>query len=263
MEDNRSTAIDTAHPYQRLQVELAALIASTAPGERLPAEPELSRKLGVSRATLREAMRSFEGQGLIRRRQGVGTFVVGHTQVIDTGLEVLESIETLAEKIGLNVSMGALEIEQVEANPEQAEALGVAPCAPLIKVSRVILAEGRPVAYLVDVLPEDILPPAELQVGFTGSVLDTLLRRGSPALANSMTEVRGYAAAPEIARALEIQRGDVLLQFVARLYAFDQRVVDYSTSYFLPGYFRFHVVRRVADPRGKRLQEPDSSSKEG
>lgn len=264
MEDNNSTVVETAHPFQRLQVELAELIASTPPGERLPAEPELSRKMGVSRATLREAMRSFEGQGLIRRRQGVGTFVVGHTQVIETGLEVLESIEAMAQKIGLIVSMGALEIEQVQADVEQAEALGLAPCAPLVKVSRVIMAENRPVAYLVDLLPVDVLTPADLQVGFTGSVLDLLLRRGSPALFNSMTEVRACAAAPEIARSLEIQRGDVLLLFLARLYDAGNRVVDYSTSYFLPGYFRFHVVRRVEEMRyPRRSTEAAPSNPEG
>ena len=81
--------------------QLASLLAVASPGERLPSEPELARQLGVSRATLREAMRTFEGQGLIRRRQGVGTFVVSHTQVMESGLEVLESIESLASKIGL------------------------------------------------------------------------------------------------------------------------------------------------------------------
>ena len=194
-------------------------------------------------------MRSFEGQGLIRRRQGVGTFVVGHPQVIDTGLEVLESIETLAQKIGLPVSMGTLQINQIEASEEQAEALLVELCTPLVNVSRVILAGQRPVAYLVDILPGDILKPSDLEVGFTGSVLDLLLKRGSPLLSNSMTEVRGSAATSEVARALEIQRGDVLLMFVARLFDVSNRVIDYSSSYFLPGYFRFHVVRRVDNGR--------------
>src|SRR5512143_3600172 len=86
---------ENTHPFQRLQADLAKLITSTPSGERLPSEPLLARQLGVSRATLREAMRAFEGQGLIRRKQGVGTFVVGHTQIIDSGLEVLESLETL------------------------------------------------------------------------------------------------------------------------------------------------------------------------
>jgi GntR family transcriptional regulator len=52
-------------------------------------------------------------------------------------------------------------------------------------------------------------------------------------------------ATTEVARSLGIQRNDVVLRFKAYLYASDGRVVDYSFSYFLPGYFRFHVVRRV------------------
>lgn len=195
-------------PFQRLQTELASLIASTPPGERLPNEPELARQMGVSRPTLREAMRTFDGQGLIRRRQGVGTFVVGHPQVMKSGLEELQSIELLAKKIHLEVSMGDLHITRVEADDELAKLLKVDVGAPLIKIARVILAENRPVAYLVDVLPENVLTPADLQEGFSGSVLDFLLKRGTPLLSNSLTEIHAVAASPRIARALEIQRSD-------------------------------------------------------
>ena len=235
------------HPYQRLQGQLATLIASATPGERLPAEPELAKRLGVSRATLREAMRSFEGKGIIRRRQGVGTFVVGQPPVFESGLEVLESIESLAHRIGLNVSMGDLHIRTVKAEGEPAQVLNAAAGDDLVEISRVILTDGRPIAYLVDLLPGDVLTPANLREGFTGSVLDLLLRRGSPDLVRSVAEVRSVAASSDIARRLEIQRGDVLLEFVARLYSIDERVVDYSLSYFLPGYFRFQIVRRVGE----------------
>jgi len=72
-----------------------------------------------------------------------------------------------------------------------------------------------------------------------------LLRRGEPRLSTSRTEIRAANASPEVARALQIQRGDVLLHFIAALYSTSGKVVDYSFSYFLPGYFRFHVNRRV------------------
>ena len=49
-------------PFQRLQADLAGLIAKSDAGERLPSEPQLARRMGVSRATLREAMRTFEVQ---------------------------------------------------------------------------------------------------------------------------------------------------------------------------------------------------------
>jgi GntR family transcriptional regulator len=237
--------VESTHIFQRLQIQLARMIADTPPGNRLPAEPELAKQLGVSRATLREAMRSFEGQGLIRRRQGIGTFVVGHAHVIESGLEVLESIETLAKRIQLEVSMGALHVSQVTASPAMAAILQVEEGAQLVQIARVIEAEHRPVAYLVDTLPQDILAAADVEQGFTGSVLDVLLQRGSLPLATSRAEIQAVSATPEIARSLEIQRGDVLLMFSAQLFTSPGRVVDYSLSYFLPGYFQFHVVRRV------------------
>ena len=96
---------------QRLHESLAEVITNATPGEQLPSEPDLARRLGVSRATLREAMRTFETQGLIRRQQGVGTFVLRPSHVLESGLEVLESIETLANRIGLEVRKGELKVE--------------------------------------------------------------------------------------------------------------------------------------------------------
>ena len=233
------------HPFQRLQGDLARLIESTPSGEQLPSEPELAKQLGVSRATLREAMRAFEGQGLIRRRQGVGTFVMRHTHVIEAGLEQLESIETTASRIGLSVLMGDLVIIPVVADKELAEQLECEVGTPLVEVSRVIYTDERPVAYLVDILPQDVLTETELKEGFTGSVLDLLLKRGSPELTTSRTEIRATAATPKVARSLQIQRGDTLLNFHATLYDINDKVVAYSISYFLPGYFRFQINRRV------------------
>lgn len=238
---------NTLPPYQKLQLDLARVISDAKPGERLLSEPKLAHELGVSRSTLREVMRIFEGQGVIRRRQGVGTFVVSNEQVIESGLEVLESIESMAQRTHQAVSMGVMEVVRREAGPEEAVALGIEENASVVEVSRAILAEGRPVAYLVDRLPRNVLTPEELRSGFTGSVLDLLLKRGSPVLANSKTEIRAVPATSEVARVLEIQRGDVLLCFVATLFSVDGWVLDYSHSYFLPGYFRFHVVRRIGN----------------
>jgi GntR family transcriptional regulator len=190
-------------------------------------------------------MRTFETQGLISRHQGVGTFVTRPPHVIDSGLEVLESIETMAKSIGLQVSYGRLEVDCRPASQEEAEALGLDPLADVMRVSRIILTEQRPIAYLVDVLQKDCFPREEVDAEFTGSVLDLLLERGDSPLANSRCEICAVAATQEVARALAIQRGDALLKFVSRLYTVDGKVVDYSYSYFLPGYFRFHVVREL------------------
>jgi GntR family transcriptional regulator len=230
----------------KLHESLKEMILLATAGERLPSEPALARQLGVSRATLREAMRIFETEGLIRRQQGVGTFVVHPTHVFETGLEVLESIETMANRIGLKVAMGELEIECRSANPSDAEKLQIQVGSLVCQVSRTITTEGHPVAYLIDVLPQQILSPEQARTGFTGSVLDLLLKREDIHLANSRCDIQAVAAPQQIARAMGIQRRDVLLKFEAYLLTVSGQVVDYSESYFLPGVFHFHVTRRVA-----------------
>jgi GntR family transcriptional regulator len=230
---------------QRLHDKLESIISSTQPGNRLPSEPALSQQLGVSRATLREAMRTFETQGRIRRKQGSGTYVTHPQNVIEPGLEVLESIETLAQRIGLKVTMGALKVEQRPAREDECKILQLSPCQEVTSITRVILAEERPVAYLIDTLPVDILKPQDLESSFTGSVLDLLLKRGEPPLFISRTAINAVTASPDVARSMGIQRGDVLLLFSADLYTDEGQSIDHSFSYFLPGYFRFHIVRRV------------------
>ncbi len=233
-------------PFQRLQADLAALIQRTPAGSRLISEPELAKQLGVSRATLREAMRTFETQGLIRRRQGAGTFVVGSIPIMDAGLEVLESIDTMARRRNLAVTVSDLNIERVEADAEHARELGLATATCVTRVRRVMRADTRPVAYLVDTLPEDVLKASDLPANFDGSVLDLMLERGDD-LRISRAAISATNATAEVAKALEIQRGDVLLRFVSQLYLTDGRVVDYTFSYFIPGYFNFHVVRRIGN----------------
>jgi GntR family transcriptional regulator len=231
---------------QRLHEQLGQVIAATKPGDRLLTEPLLARQLGVSRATLREAMRTYETQGLIRRRQGVGTFVLRPAHVLESGLEILESLETVAQRMGLHAVPGEIVINHRPVYQDESLVLGIAEAAQVVSVSRVILADDRPAAYLIDVLPSEFITLDELGDGFNGSVLDLLMRRGDPLLANSHCDIAAVAASPDVARALNIQRGDALLRFKSRLFTIDGRVIDYSLGYFLPGYFRFHVIRELS-----------------
>jgi GntR family transcriptional regulator len=165
--------------------------------------------------------------------------------VIETGLEELESLETLARRIGLTARMGDATIEERPATPGEADCLRITPEAPVLAVSRVMLAEARPVAYLIDIVPTDYLRQADLAEAFNGSVLDKLIERSTPALSHARTDISAEAANDLLAHLLNLRRGNVLLKLESLLHSRAGEAVDYSISYFVPGYFRFHVVRRI------------------
>ncbi len=65
------------------------------PGEKLPNENELSDTLGISRTTLREAIRSLVAQGILEVRRGKGTYIAEDLQIHngDLGFKSLERIQ--------------------------------------------------------------------------------------------------------------------------------------------------------------------------
>lgn len=240
-----NTTINEKTLSQQLYEDLSELINHTEPNTRLPSEPKLAKQLGVSRATLREAMRVFENQGLIHRRQGVGTFVVPPSQIIETGLEVLESILRQAERKDLKINVGPYSTIERDAKDDECDLLQLDTSCKVLQVTWVMETPDRPVAYLKDVLPIGILDKEDIQLQFRGSVLDLLLNKNQIDPTTSRTEISAVAAPAKVAKALGIQRGDVVLCFIATLYSSEGHVLDYSHSYYLPGYFKFHVVRKV------------------
>src|SRR3954468_13060297 len=79
--------------YAQVARDLATHVrrGTMAPGQRLPAEPVLARAYGVNRLTVREALTTLTRQGLVRRVQGVGSFVAEATvrHRVDAGLASL------------------------------------------------------------------------------------------------------------------------------------------------------------------------------
>jgi DNA-binding GntR family transcriptional regulator len=186
--------------------------------------------------------------GFILRKQGVGTFVSpGYQKRFENGLEVLESLDHIATRMGLATEMGKAEIEERPPKIYELAHLEREPgeIPSILSVTRTILVETRPVAYLWDIVPTEYLHREELAHGFHGSVLDTLLRRGSPMLDYSLTELTAISANADLARQLHVPAKSPLMQLQAKLCTPENRVVDFSISYFVPDSFNFHVIRRI------------------
>lgn len=234
--------------YIRAEEALRTLIQTQyGPGDRLPPETQLAGQLGISRATLREAMRTFEERGLIVRRQGVGTFITEHLDNlhIESGLETLESLDKIAARQGVRVSDAGLSIRRIEVDAEIAAGLDVPEGTPAVEVARTKVAGARPVAHMVDIVPESLITVEEMKEGFRGSVLDFLLERGRPPLAYARARLHARRAGRSLSKALEVSADTPILLIEETIYSMENTPVEYSLNYFLSGVFDFSVIRRI------------------
>jgi len=240
-------SLRTDKRHLQVQQRLLGLIESGvfAPGQRLPSEVQLAAQLGISRPTLREALLHLEQSGAVVRRHGVGTFVArGYGRRLEGGLERLESILQLAARQGIRVEMQGLEVHEEAAVPDVASRLGLAPGAALLAVRRVMGVDGRPAAFLEDLLPQGVLAAEDFGAGFAGSVLDRLRQKPGLRLTHAVAEIVPVDADRALAERLQVRRGQALLLLEETLYDEGEQPVEFSRNYFVPNYFRFHVVRR-------------------
>jgi GntR family transcriptional regulator len=232
-----------------LQVEEALMkqLANSEPGEQLPPEPELAQQLGISRATLREALHSLKNRGMIASKRGVGTFVQARLPVIPSGLETLESLDVIAKRLGLAIRTDQVTIEEQPASPELQEKLKLSGDDTITCVHRVKLAGAQPVAYIEDMVPTAIAAAGELRAGFQDSVLDFLRERENPQPDYARADILAVLADKELAAKLAQRPGAALLLLQEVLFSADGRPIGYSRNYFVPGHFNFHVIRRIGN----------------
>src|SRR5690606_9695348 len=131
--------VDRSRPeplWHQAEQTLRSLIANgTWPdGTQLPNEGRLCGLLGVSRITIRHALRNLEEAGLLRREHGRGTFV--RTSTVTAGIRGLTSFtQEMAERGHVGGSR-VLELAEFPASPEVASAREVAGGEPGIKIRR-------------------------------------------------------------------------------------------------------------------------------
>jgi GntR family transcriptional regulator len=249
MREGRSSLVDVAEDALRRWLATGRHRS----GERLPPEQELSAHLGISRGTLRTALRRLEESGEIVRRQGSGTFVGQTTSwTLDEGLEKLVSYHELARRRGLRLELAHLEIEQRALGEEQARLFALDAETIATTITRVLVMDGAAGAHMRDVIhPEVALPaPAKLRHALERGqmVLDVLLKHGVPVAYNhSHIKARVLTRRDPIGKALAVTATTAALEIEHVTCTAEGAPVEHSVDTFLPHSIDLHVVRWLED----------------
>jgi len=118
-------------------------------GDRLPSESEMAKVLGVSRNTLREAYISFENEGFIVRRHGIGTFLAKPPMIKDS-LNAFLSFAQIIESAGYTPTFKTLMMDYVTAPQSVYDTFEISNQQKVFYIERVVFADDKPTIYLND-----------------------------------------------------------------------------------------------------------------
>lgn len=227
----------------------AQLLSAMRDGEyahcdRLPRESVLSEKLGISRTQLRDILASLDREGFITRRHGVGTIinrhVLGAQGRMDIEVEFLDMIRQSGRAPGVAFVRGT----DGTADEKAAGQLGVPVGTPVLQISRLCTADGRPAIYC-----EDLVEKAKIQRLYTGAelhqpIFDFLQNVCGLSSYLDLTDLRPVAADAFLAGIFQVPEGTPLLSMDEVDYDIDGAPVFVSREYFTDGIFRHTVLRK-------------------
>ena len=232
--------------YRQLVEELRADVAKRAVGDRIDSEPKLAQRFGVSRFTVARAFEILVEEGLIRRRQGLGSFVAPPSLVRPPSY--LASFTEAVEAQGRTASHRLLSF----GSADWREGLPYPEEAALIGMDRLRLVDGAPAAIHRSVIDKKLAD----RIGLTRSVatapgfsLYRLFDRSGLVIERGVETLRARAATTKEARLLNITDAPVVMAVHRETFARGGMLLDVVDAVYDSRRYSYQAeIRRDSAP---------------
>jgi GntR family transcriptional regulator len=193
-------------------------------GSKLEGELDLAEQLGISRPTMRAALKQMVDKGLLIRRRGIGTMVA--TKPVRRAVALTSLYDDLKES-GREPTTRVLDFEETVCPPEVAEQLELGPAAPVLRFERLRIAGDDPIALMRNFVPVGLLGIEREDLEQTG--LYDLFRRAGITPHVATQRVGARKAGDEEAELLEMEVGDPVLTMTRTAYDTAGRPIEYGS----------------------------------
>jgi len=248
--DELARGLDKTSPvpyYHQIAQALRGAIEASGSGadaRPFPSEARLCAAFGVTRGTIRQALRALERQGLIHREKGRGTFISGQRPRID--VTHLASTAGDMQAAGIVPGFSVLGVEQLPAPVHVARALGIAAEAGVWQVRRIRLADNEPVCLqscwiAVATAPElDRLP-------LERTLIELLREHYGIRYDHAERVIRARNATAEEAELLGLPSEEAVFAVSGPSFDADERPIDYVDSVWRGDSYDFTVQLSFAE----------------
>ena len=189
----------------------------------LPSERSLSTALGISRVTVRRALDELALEGRLRRRQGARTAIGNRLQ---KRISTLSGFSEELRSRGIEPGQRWISRQTVLPSPIEAMALGLSGADPIVRLVRVRLADGIPLAIERAAVPQSVLPSADLVENSLYALLTDL---GVPPV-RGVQRIRAGIMARIEAELLDCSPGAPMLIVERRCFLADGRPVEFTET---------------------------------
>lgn len=220
-------------------------------GDKLIGEPEMAKKLNISRVTLREAVQILIMEGLLYRRRGVGTFVASKL-TIENPLNRNTSVTEFIQSKGALAGMTDLQINYDTSNSYIAKMLNIQEDDMVISIHRIRTANSIPVIfsyehfskeYLLKIFGEvEVLDHLSELLSKIQSLNKILCDYYNVHIDHAIAKISALSADDFIAGKLGLKPGDCILRLDQVDYDTQNIPIMVSNEYYL-GNSTFSVYR--------------------
>jgi GntR family transcriptional regulator len=237
---SRSTVVD------QVRQDVITLIGDQAleAGDRLESESALADRFGVSRSTIREALKRLEQEGVLTAIQGHGRFIssVGSLRV-ERPMTRYESIDEMLIAQGYTPTCAVLGVEEAGASAVEAKALRIPEGAAVVRLMRMRYGDDEPLVVNLNTVVRDALPGPLQYRDWSGS-LNAALEGHGHKITSSIARITAANLPADIERRYSLtDLGPWLLVQETCLTLNGLRVV-YAEDYHRGDATAFHVVRQ-------------------
>jgi len=209
------------------------------PHDRLPSEIELSKVYDISRMTARRALVDLENEGFVYRESGRGTFVA--EPKLRQGLLCLTSFTEDIKARGMVPGAKVREVKLVR-DELVAQKLNVGKDATLVKIQRIRLADGLPLALETSYLIHQYCPDIEQNDFSDISLYKLLNEKYGIYLGKAEQYLEAKSAGPLEAQVLGIEEGKSVLLMERTTYLDDDTTpIEFVKSFYRSDRYRFYV----------------------
>jgi GntR family transcriptional regulator len=212
-----------------------------AVGQKLPTEAVLVDRFGVSRNTVREALREIQDMGYLSKRRGTASVIV-RTSPEHGFVNSIRSVEQLVEYAN-GAHNTLLSSERIILMQEQAQVIGSAPGGEWqrLQILRRRQADSAPFCYseiFVDPAYADAIKSLD---GFSG-VYSAIEENGGIIISKVVQEIEAAEATPNIALRLQVPEGSPILRACTTFYSNADAIVEIGLAHFAAGRYRLRIA---------------------